>query len=80
MRKLFLIFCLCSSLADAQALKDINEVITQCREAIEKGDVNSILFNASKLVGIELPDDEKVIEVAGICLVMSTRLICFINL
>jgi hypothetical protein len=74
LRKLFLIFCLCSSLADAQALKDINEVITQCREAIKKGDVNSILFNASKLVGIELPDDEKVIEVAGICLLMSTRL------
>ena len=65
MRKLFLIFCLCSSLADAQALKDINEVITQCREAIEKGDVNSILFNASKLVGIELPDERKSLRWLG---------------
>ena len=74
MRRLLLIFCLCSSLADAQELKDTNEVIKQCREAIEKGDVNSILFSASKLVGIELPDDEKVIKVAGICLLMSTRL------
>ena len=56
MRRLLLIFCLCSSLADAQELKDTNEVIKQCREAIEKGDVNSILFSASNLVGIELPD------------------------
>ena len=74
MRRLLLIFCLCSSLADAQELKDTSEVIKQCREAIEKGDVNSILFSASKLVGIVLPDDEKVIKVAGICLLMSTRL------